>query len=58
VNVPDKPTNCTINNPVTVLNSLQQAATIISLAATALTFVGSLSMGPGTFLLLNTIALI
>jgi len=53
----EKPANCSVIGSLGKLTKFQEAVTYISFASTILTFVGSLSSGPGPFLLINAVAL-
>ena len=52
-----KPANCSLIGALGVLDPLQRAVTYISFASSILTFMTtSFSLGPGSFLLVNTIS--
>ena len=53
----EKPANCSVIGSLGKLTKFQEAVTYISFASTILTFVVSLSSGPGPFLLINAVAL-
>ena len=53
----DKPSNCSLLNSLQTVNAIAQASTYLGFAASIMTSVGSLSMGPGTFLIVNSIAI-
>jgi len=51
----ESPTNCTLNGGLLAASTIAQVSTYIGFAASIMTSVGSLSAGPGTFLIVNAI---
>jgi len=52
-----KPTNCTLISPIAIISTLSKASSYLSIGSMCLTLVGSMSSGPGTFLIINAMAI-
>lgn len=52
-----KPTNCSLITKISLISNLSRASSYLSLGSMCLTFAGSLSSGPGTFIIINALAI-